>query len=379
MGHWINVDLSVYLKVTFEAPDHELHHSPIRKGVVRDPHLLLPVISSFKYSHIYTLHPSPQQPTPQTTMAPLVWLVTGTTSGIGLSLVKAIAARGDKAIATGRNATTRLAALKSDPNISLLDLDITSAREVVEAQIRTAASLFGGRIDVLINNAGKGDFAPIEESPEAFLAHMFEVNFFGAVRVTRAVLPYMRVQPGGGKIGFVGSGMGWAPHPFSGAYSAAKAALGIFAETLEKEVGPLGVHAVCFDLGGFNTHERQGRGDENPGRGAPALPTIEAYHPAFGAMIKGFMTEVVPHVPGDKEKLPTAVIDVITGEGMAKGRKWPVRVALGPDAVAVVRQKCEEQLELLKEWEDVSGSTSRNSWNGQVSQYLLDTGSVLKP
>lgn len=137
-------------------------------------------------------------------MAPLVWLVTGATSGIGATLVKGIAARGDKVVATGRKAEQRLANLKSE-NIALLDLDVTSSKAEIDEQIKRAVDIFG-RIDVLINNAGMSSTVSLEEASEAFVAKIFNVNLFGSMKVTQAVLPYMRAQKSG-HIGFLGAGL----------------------------------------------------------------------------------------------------------------------------------------------------------------------------
>ena len=155
-------------------------------------------------------------------MAPLVWLVTGTTSGIGAALVDSIAARGDKVIATGRNASQRLADKKSD-NVAALDLDVAASKADIEVQIRKALDIFG-RIDVLINNAGMSSTSSVEEASEDFVSQLFQVNLFGAMKVTQAVLPHMRAQKFG-RIGFIGAGLGWQPFPFLGHYAMAKAAL----------------------------------------------------------------------------------------------------------------------------------------------------------
>jgi len=150
----------------------------------------------------------------------------------------------------------------------------------------------------------------------------------------------------------------------------------VFAEALEKEVSPCGVHAVVFELGGFHTGLGARRdGDAGSFGEAPRVPE---YQTAFGAMMQAFATEVGPDVPGDTHKLPKAVIDVIKGEGLAEGRKWPVRVALGPDSVAVVRQKCQEQLDLCEEWDDIAGTVVRDDWSGNISRYMLDSCSMVR-
>ena len=155
-------------------------------------------------------------------MAPLVWLVTGSTGGIGAPLIKAIAARGDKVVATGRGVEKRIAHLKSE-NVAVLDLDVTAPKAVINDQIKKAVAIFG-RIDVLVNNAGMVNFASIEEATEEYTSTVFAVNLFGAIKLTQAVLPYMREQRYG-RIGFIGAGLSWQPLPFLGHYCMTKAAI----------------------------------------------------------------------------------------------------------------------------------------------------------
>lgn len=103
-------------------------------------------------------------------MAPLVWLVTGSTSGIGLALIIHILARGDKVIASGRKVSERLGHLKSD-NLALLELDITSPTAEIQVQIKIAWEIFG-HIDILMNNAGMSALKSAEESKYVFVPHL---------------------------------------------------------------------------------------------------------------------------------------------------------------------------------------------------------------
>ncbi|KAK3346482.1 hypothetical protein B0T25DRAFT_279341 [Lasiosphaeria hispida] len=299
-------------------------------------------------------------------MAPLIWLLTGCTSGSGLSLAHAISSRGDLVIATGRSITTRLPS-PSSPGITLLDLDITSPLPLISSTITAALSIHG-RIDVLVNNAGISRMASLEEMDEEMLRGVFEVNLFGAVKVTQAVLPHMRSQKQGTVV-FVGAGMGWVGLPFLGGYSMSKAALSMFAESLQKEIAPLGLRSVIFEPGGFDsdlTVSREGEQFAQP-------PQVDEYVELFG---KTFGSGGIPPSPGDISKLPEAIIDVVKGEGLAKDRPFPVRVVLGPDALDAVRQKCNEQLQLLDNWEDVSLSMMHEG-RRETSRWLLDGCSIL--
>jgi len=144
-------------------------------------------------------------------MAPLIWLVTGTTSGIGRALTQEIVARGDKVIASGRNIEDRLGSLKSD-NLALLELDISAGRQAITAKINEAWTIFG-HIDVLINNAGISAMKSAEEADDTFIQNMFTVNIFGQMHVTQALLPLLRSRGKGGIIGFTSSSTAWTPLP----------------------------------------------------------------------------------------------------------------------------------------------------------------------
>ncbi|KXH68008.1 hypothetical protein CSAL01_00678 [Colletotrichum salicis] len=136
---------------------------------------------------------------------PNVWLITGTTSGIGAALVEQFAARGNKVIATGRNSTTRLSDKKSD-NIIPFDLDVTSPLADIKSHVQEAVKSFG-HIDFVVNNAGYSFLSSIEEADEEFVQKMFDTNLFGAMKVVQAVLPHFR-ETTSGTFGFIGAGFG---------------------------------------------------------------------------------------------------------------------------------------------------------------------------
>ncbi|KAH0542441.1 hypothetical protein FGG08_003196 [Glutinoglossum americanum] len=307
-------------------------------------------------------------------MAPLVWLVTGTTSGIGAALVDHIIARGDRVIASGRKAEQRLGHLKSD-NIAVLELDIAAGRAEIDTQVKKAWNIFG-HIDVLVNNAGMSAMKSAEEADDAFINNMFQVNLFGHMHVTQAILPFLRAQ-GHGCIGFTSSSTAWAPLPFMSHYAASKAALSVYVESLHKEVRPLGIQCVAFECGGFPTHLGQPRDAGEAGFGS-AGPAVAAYGPLFGELVGMFAADPMAHMPGDLAKAATAVVDIIKREGMAAGRPWAVRVALGSDGMGSVRQKCEEQLKLVDGWKDVSYSTDRDGQRVVTSKEMLKFTSILE-
>ncbi|KAK9319423.1 hypothetical protein V1517DRAFT_297376 [Lipomyces orientalis] len=284
-------------------------------------------------------------------MAPAIWLVTGSTSGIGAALVNHIVARGDKVIASGRKVEDRIGHLKSD-NVALLELDIAAGKSAVETQLKKAWSIFG-HIDVLMNNAGMAAMSSVEDADDNYVNNLFQVNLFGQMHLTQAILPFFRAQ-GHGTIAFTSSGSGWMAIPLMSHYAMTKAALSTFAESLHKEVSPLGIRAVAFDLGGYPTRlmePRDAAPEHNP------IATSEAYKPLLGELVGMFSTDPLGLMPGDPAKCASTIFDVVKSEGVVTSRKWAVRVVLGSDCLDYAKVRREEELKLLAIWEDVTIST----------------------
>ncbi|CAI4214299.1 unnamed protein product [Parascedosporium putredinis] len=274
-------------------------------------------------------------------MSPLVWLITGSTSGLGAALTNYIASRGDKVIATGRKVEERLGHLKA-ANVALLELDITAEATTIATQARKAWDIFG-RIDVLINNAGVSSMRSAEEADDDYTKNMFEANLFGHMRVTRAFLPLLRSQ-GEGCIAFTSSSTAWAGLPFMSQYAASKAALSMYAECLHKEIAPLGL-----------------------------------------SLVSHYMANPMSHMPGDLAKAAAFMVDVVTrnvkdtevSTQEPTSRKWAVRVALGSDGAGFVRQKCTEMLRLLDDWQEASTGTDRDGEASDAVREMLEFTTII--
>ncbi|KAK4445540.1 hypothetical protein QBC34DRAFT_413002 [Podospora aff. communis PSN243] len=310
-------------------------------------------------------------------MAPLVWLVTGATSGIGKAIILELLSRGDRVIASGRNVHTRLSSLPASPSLALLELDITSPQATLDAQILTAWSLFG-HIDVLLNNAGTSSMCTAEESSESLLASMFNTNFFAPVRLTKSILPLFREQ-GSGILAYTSSSTAWAPLPFMSVYAASKAALSSYVEALHAEVRPLGLKAVAFECGGFPTHLGQPRegatqGSEDVVQGS----RIPAYLPLLGKVGGMFAGSPELYMPGDLAKVGPSLVDVVKREGIAAGKPWAVRVALGSDGWEMARTKVKEMGEVLDSWKEVAATTDRDGHPGGTTKEYLELVSIIE-
>ncbi|KAK0611793.1 hypothetical protein B0T14DRAFT_489030 [Immersiella caudata] len=308
-------------------------------------------------------------------MAPLVWLVTGATSGIGKAVIQEIVSRGDKVIATGRNVESRLASLKS-PTLALLELDITAPQSTLDSTIQTAWSIFG-HIDILLNNAGTSAMCTAEETSESLLMSTFTTNLFAPLRLTQSILPLFRAQ-GSGILAYTSSSTAWAPLPFMSVYAASKAGLSSYVEALHAEIRPLGLKAVAFECGGFPTHLGQPREGAKPAEDAVQGSRIPEYLPLLGKVGGMFAANPELYMPGDLAKVGPSLVDVVKREGVAKGKSWAVRVALGSDGWEMARTKVKEMGEVLDSWKDVAATTDRDGHPGGTTKEYLEMVSIIE-
>jgi NAD(P)-dependent dehydrogenase (short-subunit alcohol dehydrogenase family) len=170
---------------------------------------------------------------------PSVALVTGTSSGIGYATAKALQGEGFHVFGTSRRTT-----VKSSDGITMLACDVTDDESVAKLVDRVLTE--AGRIDLLVNNAGIGLLGGAEESSTAQAQALFDVNVFGVLRVTNAVLPTMRRQ-GKGRIINLSSVLGLIPAPYSALYASTKHAIEGYSESLDHELRPFGIRVVLVE------------------------------------------------------------------------------------------------------------------------------------
>jgi NADP-dependent 3-hydroxy acid dehydrogenase YdfG len=178
-----------------------------------------------------------------------VWFITGCSTGFGHELAKQLLGRGNRVVVTARN-TQALTEFARNGNALVQKLDVTDPIEVTAA-VHAAQAHFG-RIDVLVNNAGIGYFAAVEEGEDTEIRRMFDINLFGLAAVTRAVLPGMRKRRHGFIVNFSSIG-GLRSFPAIGWYNATKFALEGLSEALWQEVEPLGIRVMLVEPSGFRT------------------------------------------------------------------------------------------------------------------------------
>jgi NAD(P)-dependent dehydrogenase (short-subunit alcohol dehydrogenase family) len=269
-----------------------------------------------------------------------VWLITGSSRGLGHALAEAVLARGDSLVATARNPAqlTDLTERHGD-RVRTVALDVTD-EAAAERAVRAAIDSFG-RLDVLVNNAGYGNVNAIEDTSVAEFREQIETNLFGTIIMTKAAIPWMREQRSGHLIQFSSVGgrvgaLGRAP------YSAAKWGVEGFSESLAKEVGPLGIKVTIVEPGGFRT--------DFAGTSSMIRQGRPEYDATVGATAR-FQHDYNGKQPGDPAKAAAAVCHI------AGLDEPPLRLLLGSDAVRLVEQTDRARMEADRKWRDLSVST----------------------
>jgi NAD(P)-dependent dehydrogenase (short-subunit alcohol dehydrogenase family) len=269
------------------------------------------------------------------------WLITGCSTGLGRALAEEVLGRGHNAVVTARNAAAVQDLVGAHPGTALgLALDVTDPARVTGV-VGQAEERFG-RIDVLVNNAGYGYRAAVEEGDEADVRQLFDTNLFGAVAMIKAVLPGMRARRAGTIVNVSSIGARACP-PGSGYYSATKAALEAVTSALRKEIAPLGLTAMAVEPGGFRT-DFAGR---SLTQSAEAIPD---YAETAGRRRKEHDT-VHGTQPGDPARAAAALVDVVFSG------KAPELLVLGSDALTGIRSVLEGQRAEVEAFEQVSTST----------------------
>ena len=229
-----------------------------------------------------------------------VWFITGCSTGFGLELARLVLARGWRAVVTARDAARVEELVRDVDGRGLaLSLDVTDAAQVAQA-VAAAADRFG-RIDVLVNNAGYGYQASIEEGEDDEIRAQFDANVFGLFALTRAVLPHMRAQRSG-RIINITSVAGLAGFPGSGYYAASKHAVEGFSDSLAAETAPLGIKVTCVEPGPFRT--------DWAGRSLKQTPNrIADYAETAGARLKS-TADISGKQAGDPVRAAEAMIHI---------------------------------------------------------------------
>ncbi|KAI4160525.1 MAG: hypothetical protein LQ342_005632 [Letrouitia transgressa] len=262
---------------------------------------------------------------------PLTWLITGCSSGFGLSLARLVQAHGHHLIATSRSPsrTPDLVAEVEAKGGRWLQLNVDDANS---AHVIDELEAAGGnnRIDVLVNNAGFSKYACVEQFAEDEVRAQMETLYFGPYRLIRAVVPRMRARRFGVVVN-MSSGAGLEGRESMGAYAAAKAALDGMSKVLFKEMAPFNVRVLVVALGTFNT---------NMGNAVTLSrnPFPDDYKDSVAAKMIEVLSGGTFEPDGDHEKAMMAVYEVVAGVGVGKGHEGEKFLPLGRDLAARIKQ-----------------------------------------
>ncbi|MGW0991950.1 oxidoreductase [Streptomyces sp. NPDC002523] len=270
-----------------------------------------------------------------------VWLVTGASSGFGRAITEAAVAAGDVVVGAARRAEALDDLVAAHPDqVEALRLDVTDPA-AVEAVVRDVVARHG-RIDVLVNNAGRTHVGAVEETTDQELRDLFDLHFFGPAALVRAVLPHMRERRSGAivQLSSMGGQMSFAGF---GAYSGTKFALEGLSEALADEVAEYNIKVLIVEPGGFRTSLM------DPARAGASADT--GLYAKVGET-RGFVEGGDGTQPGDPVKAAAVILAALEAE------RTPLRLPLGDDGVSAVLAHLDQVREDVTAWEKKSRATA---------------------
>jgi NAD(P)-dependent dehydrogenase (short-subunit alcohol dehydrogenase family) len=270
------------------------------------------------------------------------WLITGCSTGFGRALAEAVIGTGHNAVVTARDVAKVTDLADTTPErVLAVALDVTKPDQVASA-VQQAQERFGG-VDVLVNNAGYGYRAAVEEGDDAEVRTLFETHFFGTVAMIKAVLPDMRARRSGAIVNISSIGATVTPVG-SGYYSAAKAAIEGISGALRGELAPLGISVTVVEPGAFRT--------DFAGRSLiQSVTVIDDYAGTAGQRRKENDT-MDGNQAGDPAKAASAIIAAV------ESNEPPGFLLLGPDALALYRYVADARASEIGKWEQLTSSTN---------------------
>ncbi|MHB9782729.1 SDR family NAD(P)-dependent oxidoreductase [Streptococcus sp. 10F2] len=275
-----------------------------------------------------------------------VLFVTGASKGIGLEVAVAALEKGYRVVATSRNAETlteKVLARVPEVGSDFLALEMLFAEDSIQAAVAQVLDHFG-RIDVLVNNAGYGIFGALEEFSLDEIRKNFDVNVFGLLALTQAVLPGMRQQKSGHIINLA-SISGSVTGPVQGVYSATKASVIMMSEALQAEVEPFGIQVTAVNPTGIRTDFLDSSSMRRPEKEIKDYEVVQA-------TMSG-LARLNHNQGGDPTFLAQAILDI------AEMKKTPNRFYAGSGALAAMQYKINEVVTEINEFADLSQSVDR--------------------
>lgn len=270
------------------------------------------------------------------------WLITGASTGLGRGLAEAVLRHGDQAVVTARNRHKMDDLVEQyGDRVLPLSLEVTD-QEQRRAVVERAVEKFGA-VDVLVNNAGRGHFGAVEDSPKDDVRLLFETNFFGPVGMIRNVLPYMRKAGSGMIVNVSSMGVMFETGTGNAYYTASKAALEMLSNVLRNEVKPLGIDIMILEPGAFRTEFRVSAIENTNAQ-------IADYDKTAGASRK-YLREHPHNQSGDPAKAGEAIYKAVNAD------QKPEVLILGKGMIETAEKTLEDRIAEIKKWKDLSEST----------------------
>lgn len=273
------------------------------------------------------------------------WFVTGASRGIGVEIARAALAGDNDVVVAVRNPERVPDDLKKSDRVFAVALDVTD-NDAIPRAVDAAVERFGG-IDVLVNNAGRGLLGALEEITDAEARSLFDLNVFGLINVTRAVLPVMRKQ-GSGKLVHIGSRSGFEGEPGVSLYSASKFAVAGISEALSAEMAPFGIQSTVVEPGVFRTDFLDSSSL------SVAAHRIADYDDTPAHVTLDWIDQANHAQLGDPVKGAALIVEVASGE------KLPTHLYLGRDTLERLDVKYRQVQEDLAPWREKSAATAHD-------------------
>lgn len=271
------------------------------------------------------------------------WFVTGASLGLGAEIARAALKDGNNVVVAVRNPERIPEDLKASDTVFPVALDVTD-NDSIPTAVAAALERFG-RIDVLVNNAGRGLLGALEEITDAEARSLFDLNVFGLINVTRAVLPVMRRQ-GSGKLVHIGSRSGFEGEPGVSLYSASKFAVAGISEALSAEMAPFGIQSMVVEPGVFRTDFLDSTSL------SVAAHRIDAYDNTPAHITLDWIDQANHTQLGDPVKGAALIVEVTTTD------KLPTHLYLGRDTLERLEAKYQQVHNDLADWRDKSAATA---------------------
>lgn len=272
-----------------------------------------------------------------------VWMITGAARGLGLEIARAALAAGEQVALAARHPKSLPEEVRDNENVLPVRLDVTDEAQVASAVAEVVERF--GTIDVLVNNAGRGLLGALEEITDAEARSLFDVNVFGLINITRAVLPVMRAA-GHGKLVQIGSRSGFEGEPGVSVYAASKFAVAGISEALAAELEPFGIQSMVVEPGVFRTDFLDPSSVQLPDT------RLAAYDDTPAHVTLDWVGEANHTQLGDPVKGAAFIYEVASGE------KLPLHLPVGQDALdrrIVMRERIDREIAPLR---DASAATA---------------------